>query len=273
MSKIKPINIASLMMLIWLAFYIFAVFFAAGWADFLCIIGCTLPMLLFKRKHRGETFGARDCNVRKYRKKEYALFMIFGISLCAVVSAIAYLLFSSGETGIGAARTDFAYLLVFGCLIPAFFEEWLVRGGVLGAIKVYGAEAVWFCSIFFMLMHAQTTKYAYAFVAGFMITSLVYLTECIYIGMLMHFLNNFTSLLLSKLPRGNPEYIALALVFAVCVLSFKFLSKTRLFEDTKEIFMSVKQETAPLTEKENNLTPLFYTFVLLAIGVMLLRVI
>lgn len=272
MTKTKSVNIASLMMLLWLAVFVFATFYAQRWADFLSIIGCTLPMVLFKRGHRGKTFGTRDSNTVKYKKKEYALLMLFGISGSAVISAVTYLVINAGYVETTTQRSDFLYLLVFGCLIPAFFEEWLVRGGVLGALKPIGAKGVWLSAIFFMLMHAEPTKYLYAFFAGFMIGSLVYLTECIYLGFLMHFLNNFASLLLSYVPKGNGEYVALGIIIAICVLSFNLLKKTNLFADTKKIVMLAKKDDTALYEEENIFTPLFYTFVALAIGVMILRV-
>ncbi len=229
------------MMLMWLAIYLFAAFFATRWADFLAIIACTAPMLIFKRKHRGETFGTRDCNTLKYKKREYVWIFLLCISGCALISAFCYLLFSSGEPT-ATSRSDFLYLLVFGCFLPAFFEEWFVRGGILGALSQYGGRGVLVCALFFMLMHITPEKYPYALFAGLVITVLVYLTECIYLGMLLHFLNNLASLLLSYLPRGNAEYIALAALAVVFVLSIACLRCGAFLNDAKELILSVKTE-------------------------------
>lgn len=225
------------MMLVWLAFYVFAAFFATKWADFIAIIACTVPMLVFKKKHRGETFGARDCNTLKYKKKEYVLFFLLCISGCALISAFTHMLFASGEVQT-ATRSDFPYLLVFGCLLPAFFEEWFVRGGLLGALSPYKSGAVWICSFFFMLMHMSFARFPYALFAGLLITALVYLTECIYLGMLLHFLNNFASLLLSYLPKGVAEYIALAILATVFILSTVLLLRGSLLKDVKKLILS-----------------------------------
>lgn len=256
------------MMLVWLAFYVLAAFFATRWADFLAIIGCTVPMIVFKKKHRGETFGTVFCNTVKYKKKEYSLYVLFCISGCALISALCYLFFASGEAQTVAARSDFPYLLVFYCFIPAFFEEWLVRGGILGVLAPYKAGAVWICGIFFMLMHANPAKYLYALFAGLLITSLVYLTECIYLGMLLHFLNNFAALLLSYLPNGFAEYIALAVVTVVFALSFVLLKRTRLFADTKKLLLSVKD-----VNTKEILSPFFYAVVIAFICIAAFRVI
>ncbi len=267
MKKLKPINIASLMMLTWLAFYILAAFFATGWADFLAIIGCTVPMLVFGGSVRGETFGTRDFNTVIYKKSEYVLFFIFTISGCALISALTYFITSFGYIEAEpATRGDFPYLLVFGCFLPAFFEEWLVRGGVLGALAPCGKGSVLVCAIFFMLMHADPKKYLYALFAGLLISALVYLTECIYFGMLLHFLNNFTSLLLSFLPRGAGEYIALAVIAAAFVISLALLIRGRLFSDTRELLIAAKNE-----DSKEYVTPLFNVFVVLSICVMAFR--
>lgn len=267
MKKLKPINVASLMMLLWLAFYIFAAFFATRWADFLAIIGCTAPMTVFSKRVRGETYGTKDFNTVKYKKREYALYFAFTISGGALISAITYLLTSFGyaETET-AARSDFPYLLVFCCFIPAFFEEWLVRGGVLGALKRCGKGSVIVSAVFFMLMHISPAKYPYALFAGLLITALVYLTECIYLGMLLHFLNNFTSLLLSYLPRGISEYIALAILAAAFGVSLALLRRGKLFTDVRELLMTAKNENF-----KEYFTPPFNVFVVLSILVTVLR--
>ena len=107
MSKLKPISIASLMMLVWLFFYVIAAFFATKWAAFLAIIGCTVPMLTFGKNIRGETFGARDCNTLKYKKKEYVFFFLLCISGCAIISAITYFVASVGYKKAGSSPETF----------------------------------------------------------------------------------------------------------------------------------------------------------------------
>ena len=256
----KAGDIASSMMLVWLAFYIFGSFFVPRWADFIGILGCAVPMLLFKQNIRGRTFGARDCNAVKYKKSEYALFFAFCISGCALLSALTFFVlqwFGAVVPSVGG-RGDFFYLLVFSCLVPAFFEEWLLRGGVLGALKDKGGSGVWICAGLFMLMHISPAKWAYAFFAGLMITALVYLTECIYLGMLLHFCNNFVSLLLSYLPRGAAEWIALALLVLLCAASLLWLRRKRLFADTVRLLRSANDMTV-----RELLTPAFWVFVLL----------
>lgn len=258
MNQRKVGDIASGMMLVWLAFYIFGVLIAPKWADFIGILGCTVPMFAFKHRTRGKTFGTRDCNTVIYKKQEYAAFFAFCISGCALLSAITYWIANLGgvQTAATIGRGDFFYPLVFSCMIPAFFEEWLVRGGVLGVFAKYGSAGVWMCAILFTLMHISPVKWGYALFAGLMITALVYLTECIYLGMILHFCNNFVSLLLSYLPRGAAEAIALLVIAAVFVSSLLSLARGKLFADTVKLLREVQGK-----QLRELLTPAFWVIV------------
>lgn len=138
-------------------------------------------------------------------------------------------------------NNGFLYTLVFSCMIPAFFEEWLLRGGVLGALAEHKGAGVITCSVFFMLIHFNFTAWLYALFAGLCITLLVYLTECIYLGMLLHFLINFTSAILAYF-SGKEEYIALLLLAVVFVSGFVLLRQSNLYKDAVNLIGNVKKE-------------------------------
>lgn len=254
MKKLKSADAASLMMLAWL---VISFFFPTRWVAFSGIVACGAPMVLFKHSVRGVTFGARDCNTAKYKISEYALFFAFCICGAALVSAITYLTTVAFGTDVpqSGGRTDFFYLLVFSCFIPAFFEEWFMRGGVLGTLAKHRGAGVLICAVLFALMHMSIAKIPYAFFSGLFITALVYLTECVYLGMLLHFLNNLTSLVLSYLPSGVGEYIMLGVIAVAFLVSAAFFKKTSLCRDTVSLFSSVKKE-----EIKELCTPCFWVF-------------
>ena len=58
-------------------------------------------------------------------------------------------------------------------------------------------------------------------------------TECIYLGMLLHFLNNLTSLVLSYI-SGGAEYISLFAILVIFVASTALLVRTNLFADIRK---------------------------------------
>lgn len=246
------------MMLVWFVFYMITALFGSRWGEFVSIVGCTVPMLAFGKAVRGETFGTRECNTVKYKKKEYVLWFAVCICGCALIFAATFLVlktlgFAAAES---SSRSDFFYIFVFSCIIPAFFEEWLMRGGVLGALAPHGIHGVVFCSLLFMLMHVDPSRWLYALFAGLMITVLVYLTECVYLGMLLHFANNLTSLLLSYLPSSVCEYVALAILAVLLAFSLHMLKKGKLFADAVKLFSDFDFE-----KLRKLFTPLFWIFV------------
>lgn len=265
MKKRKAGNIASLMMLVWLAVYLFAAFVLPKWADFLSVIGCTLPMLLVKQPVRGETYGTRDCNTVIYKKREYIAFFVFAIAGSALLSAAVHIVSGYLDAAV-APRTDFPYLVVFSCFLPAFFEEWLVRGGVLGTVAKHGSAGVWMCSVFFMLMHTDIARWPYALFAGVLITALVYKTECIYLGMLLHFLSNFVSLLLSYLPDAMAEYAALVAIVVSFVIAVAVLRRSNLGKDVWKLLWNVQRE-----DIRELLSPLFFVFTAAVITLILYK--
>ncbi len=262
MSKFKSGNIVALMLLLWLCVYAGIAICLPKWVGFAGIIACTLPMLLFKQKHRGNTFGSRDCNTVKYKKKEYALFFVFCICGCALISALTYLLFTEPveETAV-KHHSEFFYPLVFSCIIPAFFEEWFIRGGVLSVLSKYGGLGICACAFIFAVMHS-TSQMLYAVFAGLLITALVYVTECIYLGMLLHFLNNFTSLLLSYL-SGGAEYIALSVILIVFAASIVLLRKSNLLADISKALCTYNKE-----DRRKVITPLLVLFAVCAVAIL-----
>jgi len=262
MTKIKHGNVAALMMLLWLAI---SFFFPQRWSAFQTIIACGAPMVLFGVKTRGRTFGTRDCNTVIYKKHEYALFFAFCIFGAALISAITFLFakaFGTVETS-NVPQNGFLYLFVFSCLVPAFFEEWLVRGGILGTLKSYGGAGVLVCAFFFALMHTDVSKLPYAMFSGVFITALVYLTESIYLGMFLHFLNNFVSLILSYLPKGMGEYIALFIIAVAFLISARYFKETKLCKDTVKLIYTVDREKV-----KELCTPLFWVFAVLTFMLM-----
>ena len=258
MSKLKSGNTVAFMLLVWLCANAIIALFLPKWVGFAGIISCTLPMLLFKQKHRGKTFGSRDCKTVKYKKKEYALFFVFCICGSALISALTYLLFEEpvAESAV-KHHSEFFYPLVFSCFIPAFFEEWFVRGGVFGVLAKHGGLGIYACTLVFAVMH-RTDRLLYAAFAGLFITALVYVTECVYLGMLLHFLNNFISLLLSYL-SGGAEYIALSVILVLFALSSALLIKSNLLSDIGKALATYNKE-----DRKEVITPLLIVVLLVS---------
>ncbi len=252
-------NTAAWLCLMWLCFHAFSIW-APRWASFLGLVACALPMLLAAPRLGVRSFGTRDCNTMRYPKRAYAAFFVCTISGNALLAALPRL-FAGATLETTVVRHDFFYLLVFSCMIPAVFEEWFVRGGVLGAVADRGGAGILLCALAFMLMHTSLSAWPYAFFGGLMLTLLVYLTECVYLGMLLHFCNNFASLLLSYLPTGAASYAALAalaLTFAASLYAFR---RSDLYVDARKVMQgkTLRDDLRALC------TPWWWVFALLCI--------
>lgn len=178
---------------------------------------------------------------RRYSKTEYACALGLLISGSALLSFAVNLVLRFGGAGQTAAAGQGSFLgaLVFSCLVPAFFEELLLRGRVLGLLLEARGGGVWLCAALFALMHTDFARLPYAFFAGVVLSVLVYLGGNLYIGMLFHFLNNLASLALSRLPDAAACGAAalLALLFGACIA---VLRKKPLAADAKALLGTVR---------------------------------
>lgn len=173
---------------------------------------------------------------RRYSKTEYACalgLLVSGSALLSFATSLILRLCGAGQAA-AAGQGNLVGLLVFSCIVPAFFEELLLRGRVLGLLLDARGGGVWLCAALFALMHTDFARLPYAFFAGVVLSALVYLGGNLYVGMLFHFLNNLASLALSRLPDAAAYGAAalLALLFCACIAA---LRKRPLAADAKAL--------------------------------------
>ena len=219
-------------MLTWLAVYFVGALCLPTAAGVFSAIGCLAAALFCGRE-------APICGIPaeklRYSKIEYACALGLLVSGSALLSFAANLILRFGGAGQAAAgRGSFLAAFVFSCLVPAFFEELLLRGRVLGLLRDARGGGVWLCAALFALMHTDFARLPYAFFAGVVLSALVYLGGNLYVGMLFHFLNNLASLALSRLPDAAACGAAalLALLFCACIA---VLRQKPLFADAKDL--------------------------------------
>ena len=115
-------------------------------------------------------------------------------SVSHLISSLTNLLFpsffeaASGELLGGSFFVNFVGV----AMIPAFFEEFVVRGGMLNSYRSTGRlrAAVLLTAFLFGILHMNPTQFFYAFAMGIVIALLFVLTGSIWPGILFHFLNN-----------------------------------------------------------------------------------
>ena len=127
--------------------------------------------------------------------------------------------------------------LVTAIFAPVF-EEWLCRGMVLRGLltKMKPAWAIVISALFFAVIHLNPWQALNAFGIGLVMGFVYYKTGSLWLTMLIHFVNNGTSVLLSQfssleeteywidiLPTGT--YVTLSIVgvitLVVCLLAFR----------------------------------------------------
>ncbi len=106
-------------------------------------------------------------------------------------------------------------LYLASVLVPAFCEEFLFRGAVLGTLLPYGkTTAVLGSALLFGLMHQNAEQFLYTSVAGVVLAWLVLESGSIWSSVLLHLFNNLFAIIQSILYRQMGE----AAVLLNCVI-------------------------------------------------------
>lgn len=90
-------------------------------------------------------------------------------------------------------NTSYIFIFISTCIIAPIFEEILYRGVLLnGLLKKYNyKKAIIYSALIFGIAHMNLPQGINAFFLGIIIGLAYYYTRSIYIGMVMHFVNNF----------------------------------------------------------------------------------
>lgn len=108
--------------------------------------------------------------------------------------------------------TGYLWQVLSVAVVPAFVEEFAIRGVVLNSLRKYGdVFAVVVSSVFFGLMHGNIMQAPFAMILGVAIGWLVIKTGSLWTGIAIHFMNNFyaTSLVGLGEITGTAGYVAI----------------------------------------------------------------
>lgn len=98
-----------------------------------------------------------------------------------------------GDIAINNFWQYLAYVLV-ACITPAVCEEVLFRGVIASGFKKFGnAVAICLSALIFMLMHGNAEQTIHQFLIGLILGYIFISTGNIWVGVLIHFFNNFIS--------------------------------------------------------------------------------
>ena len=172
--------------------------------------------LLFKKGVKG------TLDYLQVKKPKPYIFIAFAIAICGylvniAVNLITTIIYSAlgWHSGGGAARTSYPVWLlllniVFISVFPAICEEITHRGLVLKAMKTGGAsdaKIIFMNGLFFGLFHMYLGQTAFTLVMGCIMALLVVKSKSIIPAVIMHFTNNFISVMIEfisvKMPASD----------------------------------------------------------------------
>ena len=143
---------------------------------------------------------------------------------------------------------QFILSIIAVSLVPAFAEEFIFRGIVLGLLKQYGKAFSIVCTaIMFGAMHSNTTQMVFAFLLGLVLAFADIVADSILPSVIIHFLNNFFAILSDSLVKQQVLdasityifYYGLTILFCLAgFLAFVYLIKTK-----KDFFRLTDRET------------------------------
>lgn len=205
--------------------------------SFAYLISFTAPVWFFFKISKGKTVHAfgLSLEVNEERGALSILAIVFlGCAFCFIASYVNSLLAPISDEVSDAISTSglnsgYKLVLMFisTAIIPAFVEELLFRGLILSQIKPYSTlGAILISAILFGLMHQTTFQFFYTTVLGVILAVVRIKTGSIWPCILVHFFNNFISVMQSYFldvldeQTGYTVYMIIMLLVVIAGLVF-----------------------------------------------------
>ncbi len=194
---------------------------------------------------------------------------LVGLGIAVLASyAVTYLQIGLESIGIGITMPEYEvpetvpgimlYVLLL-TVAPAFLEEMVFRGVVMQSLRRFGdIFALVSSALIFGIFHLNLIQMPYAFIMGLCIGYFVMRTGSLWVGIIIHFINNSTAVVFEFLyPKMTEEavYLTDAIYALVCVLlsigAFVFLllryKDMFRFEPSRTFLPSGKRTTCFIT--------------------------
>ncbi len=154
-------------------------------------------------------------------KKEYLLptilisisFFSFGnIASSVFASILGTFGLAPTAPSISAPEGIFGFIVTFigAAVVAPLTEEFAMRGVVLGALRKYGdGFAILVSALLFGLMHGNFVQIPFAFVVGLALGFAVVKTGSVWTGVIIHFINNASAVVIDSVGKYLPEEASL----------------------------------------------------------------
>ncbi len=193
------------------------------------IFGIAVPFAIcgiyLERKTKTEVF-----RFNMPKKKSLAVLAVpFGFFVCLAanyISGIFLNLFSGAgieltapENDVPSGLTGRIIYAVTVSVVPALCEEIAIRGAVMQPLRKYGDTfAIVMSSFVFAMLHGNLVQAPFALIVGMAIGYAVCLTESLWTGIAIHFVNNFYSVVATILFEDITDEATLNAVFNIMLI-------------------------------------------------------
>lgn len=166
-----------------------------------------------------------------------AVMVAMGVSVIGSFSAnmVSGFMYSIGiytgvpDIGVPFGAMEILFYFINFAVLPALVEEFVFRGAIMQSLRRFGDTFALFAStILFAAIHGNLVQAPYAFFLGLVIGYFVLRTGSLWTGVLIHFVNNMLTLLMSYLPDNIyvlTAYILDAVFIILAVLAVMYLEK------------------------------------------------
>ena len=172
-------------------------------------LGC---VLLSNRS--GVNYFQRSLVTKKVRPVNIAYVVAIGVGLLyfgsffanTVYYGLEYLGYTSALPEITIDTVDLLILnLVFSCALPAFCEEFSVRGGVFASLNKSTSllKAVILSALFFAVLHGSVAQFVHQFIVGVVCAVLFAVGKSLWYPVILHAVNNGIAVVLTYIQSLN----------------------------------------------------------------------
>jgi len=225
-----------------------------------CLFGPFFAAMLLMKKQQRRIL---DCFGKPFAKSLLWLAVPAGFAVC-MAGNIATGWFITLVQGAGVTLTapegavpgdpaGIAFYIVQIAVVPALIEEFALRGVVMQPLRRYGDTfAVVASAVIFALMHGNLIQAPFALIAGIGLGYFVISTGSIWTGVIIHFLNNLFSVIISVVQSNTGQSVDFAYTLTLsvslvlglgCVVAYRFAGSRYRFRRSV-LPLSLGQKTA-----------------------------
>ena len=200
----------------------------------------------------------------------FCMFANVAVSICSQFFSNFGIDYHTPATKYPGGVFGFCLSFLATCVFPAFIEEFVFRGLLMGSLRKFGdGFAIFVSAILFGLAHGNFEQIPFAFLVGIVLGFLVTQTGSLWVGIAVHAANNFVSFFFTTFLKGLPNDLT-NLIYVLLLMVLMALGIVALLKTGKrEGGFSMKKAQMQATEKEKYKWFFFSPFLLILIGVCL----